>query len=335
MREKMKRIAIFDTALGSSNLGDEIIMDAVMRNMGELFESHFSLRLATHVRNFSLAQMLRRNSKVSYFVNADWKFICGTNLIAQNRIGKVNAQWQLCPSNLPVYRNCVLIGAGTTGSTEKLDPYARFLYGRVLSREIIHSVRDELTRSIVESLGCRAVNTGCPSLWELTPERCARIPAGKGERCAVSVSGYRDQTDAAGDAAMLDIVLRNYREVRAWIQTTEDEGYLALLEKRLGIPPLPRLCSLEAFRGFLRGGRTDYVGTRLHGGIFAMQNGCRSLIISIDHRAEGFRETNHIPSLRRRDVESELEGRINSEFATEIQIDSRAVAGFKSQFVGR
>ena len=105
----MKNIAIFDTALASSNVGDEIIMDAVSRHMERVFEEHFSLRLATHVNNFSCKQMLHRNSKIRYFQNADWKFICGTNLIAQNRLGKINSQWQLYPSNLSVYKNCILI----------------------------------------------------------------------------------------------------------------------------------------------------------------------------------------------------------------------------------
>ena len=330
----MKRIAIFDTALGTSNLGDEIIFEEVRRNMGSIFDSHFSLRLATHVNNFSVWQMLRRNSKIRFFQEADWKFICGTNLIAQTRIGKINSQWQLTPSNLSIYKNCVLIGAGTTEDKETLDPYARFLYRSVLSKKFIHSVRDELTRGIVESLGCRAVNTGCPTLWDLTPERCSGIPAGKGDSCVVSVSGYGNQTDEERDSMMLGIVTGSYGNVRAWIQTTEDDGYLTRLEKRLGIPPLYRIYSLSAFREVLLSGRTDYVGTRLHGGIFAMRNGCRSLIISIDHRADGLRETNNIPALSRKDIGSQLERLINSSFTTDIHLNVDAIAKFKSQFSG-
>ena len=78
----------------------------------------------------------------------------------------------------------------------------------------------------------------------------------------------------------------------------------------------------------------DYVGTRLHGGVFAMQNFCRSLIISIDHRAEGFHKTNNLPILRREEIPDRLESLINSEFATEIILNSEAIAEFKSQFSG-
>ena len=330
----MKKIALFDTALGSSNLGDEIIFDAAKRNMQEVLDGHFSLRLATHVNNFSMKQMLHRNSKIRYFQEADWKFVCGTNLLAQTRWGKINSQWQLYPSNLSIYRNCVLIGAGTTEKTEKPDFYARLLYGKVLSREYVHSVRDELTRRIVESLGCKAVNTGCPTLWELTPEHCSAIPAGKSGSCIVSVSGYRHQTDPRRDAAMLRIVRRNYDHVLAWIQTTDDREYLHYLEASLGMEPLPGIYSLNALRKVLQSGNVDYVGTRLHGGIFAMQNYCRSVIIGIDHRADGFLETNNLPVIPRRNVELELEDRINSRFATEIRIDSGAIELFKSQFIG-
>lgn len=325
----MKNIAIFDTALGTSNVGDEVILDAINRNMRDVFDAHFSLRLATHVNNFSMKQMLHRNGKIRYFQEADWKFVCGTNLIAQTRLGKINSQWQLYPSNLSVYKNCILIGAGTTEQTEKLDAYAKYLYGKVLSKQYIHSVRDELTKRIVESLGCKAINTGCPTLWELTPEHCRKIPAGKADRCILSVSGYKPQQDVKRDGAMIDILRRNYGTLWAWIQTTDDEKYL----DSLGGQDIGRVYSLGMFRDLLREGNVDYVGTRLHGGVFAMQNFARSLIVSIDHRAEGFHETNNLPIIRREEVPELLEERIRSPFATEMVIDSEAIAAFKSQFV--
>ncbi len=330
----MKNIAIFDTALGTSNVGDEIILDAINRNMKDVFDSHFSLRLATHVNNFSMKQILHRNSKIRYFQNADWKFICGTNLIAQTRFGKINSQWQLYPSNLSIYKNCVLVGAGTTEQRESLDFYAKYIYGRVLSKEYVHSVRDELTKRIVELLGCKAVNTGCPTLWELTPEHCAGIPTGKADNCVISVSGYRNQRDEKRDTVMLRIVKRNYGKVWAWIQTTDDEKYLSELEKTIGMEPVTRIYSLGKFREVLTGSNVDYIGTRLHGGVFALQNYCRSIVISIDHRADGFYETNNLPILPRRNVEGELEDRINSTFSTDIRINSEAIAEFKSQFTG-
>lgn len=325
----MKNIAIFDTALGTSNVGDEIILDSIYHNMSDVFSHGFSLRLATHVNNFSWLQMLRNNGKVHFFRNADWKFVCGTNLIAQTRVGKINPQWQLYLSNLPIYRNCVLIGVGTTKRTERLDFLASYLYRRVLSKQYLHSVRDELTKNIVESLGCKAINTGCPTLWNLTEEHCRKIPRGKADACIFSVSGYKDQIDRKQDQKMLDILCLNYDTLFAWIQTTDDESYLDSLTVKKSVK---KIYSLSKYRELLQGGNVDYVGTRLHGGVFALQNGCRSIIISIDHRADGFHETNNLPILKRREIDS-LDGMINSNWSTEIKIDESAVKAFKSQFV--
>lgn len=325
----MKNITVFDTALGTSNVGDEIILDAINRNMADVFSQGIALRLATHVNNFSGLQMLRNNKKVQFFRNSDWKFVCGTNLIAQTRVGKINSQWQLHFSNLPIYRNCILIGAGTTKRTERLDFLASYLYGQVLSKQYIHSVRDDLTKKIVESLGCRAVNTGCPTLWNLTEKHCRKIPTGKATSCVLSVSGYEEQIDPKRDQEMLDILHANYGTLFAWIQTTEDEVYLNSLK---GSDEVTRIYSLSEYRKVLQCSNVDYVGTRLHGGVFALQNGCRSIIISIDHRADGFHETNHLPILKRKEISS-LDGMINSDWSTEIKIEEEAIKTFKSQFV--
>lgn len=335
----MKKVVICDTALASSNVGDEIIFDSICNGMSDVFEENFSLRLATHVNNFSakqvahsyVKQFLHKETKIKYFQQADWKFVCGTNLIAQKRLFKINTQWKLYPSNLSIYKNCILIGVGTYGSSDKFDWYGRYIYNKVLSRQYAHSVRDELTKKLIESLGRRAINTGCPTLWSLTPEHCRRIPVGKADNCIISVSGYKPQTAPENDAKMIEIVRKNYRDVRVWIQTTEDEYYLDRLP---GGSDLKRIYSLKRYRQALQEGNVDYVGTRLHGGVFAMQNFCRSLIISIDHRAEGFHKTNNLPILRREEIPDRLESLINSEFATEIILNSEAIAEFKSQFSG-
>lgn len=324
----MKKIVIFDTALGTSNNGDEIIMESIHNEFKELIDNNFSLRLATHVNNFSLLQMCRNNGKINYFKNADYKFIFGTNLIAQKRIGKVNSQWQLKLSNIPIYEGCILVGAGCTFGGSKVDLLAKKLYKKVLSGKYYHSVRDEQTKKIVESLGVKAINTGCPTLWCFTPEFCEEIPVNKAEECIITVSGYADQFDIQMDQKMIDIVKSNYKKVYCYIQTTEDEKYLKTLKNTENI-----ICvySLNKYKEILNTKDIDYVGTRLHGGIYAMQNKCRSIIISIDHRARGFYETNNIPILERNEMEK-LDDMINSKFKTEIRINQKAIDRFKNQF---
>ena len=325
----MKKLVLFDTALGSGNLGDEIIYEAVRESMRDVTDPCFTLRLATHVPNFSVLQLLRPNQKIRFFQDADLKLICGTNLLAQERVARPRSQWALYPSNLSLYRNSVLVGVGTTGSGGTLSPAAKWLYRKILSDRYAHSVRDELTREIVESLGLKAYNTGCPTLWDLTPEACERIPRRKAGSCIVSVSGFDAQADREKDAGMLEIVSRNYKKVWAWIQTVRDEEYLASLP---GSERFPRLCSLSRFREVLLQGDADYVGTRLHGGIFALRHGCRAIVISIDHRAEGMHQANNLPVVKRDAVETELEERIHGTWATEIVINGPEIQAFKDQF---
>lgn len=326
----MKKIVIFDTALGTSNVGDEIILDSIEQSMDYLFDNNFAVRLATHVNNFSNLQMLRNAPKVRFFKNADLKFVCGTNLISQKRIGKVNSQWQLKMSNLPIYKDCILVGAGATTGDTKLDFLARCLYRNVLSSKYTHSVRDEQSKQLIESLGLRAINTGCPTLWKLTPDHCRQIPKKKGQKCILSVSGYKEQRDAVNDQLMIDVLKANYPDLTAWIQTTEDEAYLSALH---GTEKIKRIYSLRQYQKTLCEGDVDYVGTRLHGGVFALQNYRRSIIISIDHRAEGFHESNNLPIVRRREISSHLDNIINSSWPTEIEIDLEAIEKFKGQFI--
>lgn len=321
---------IFDTAICTSNLGDEIILDAICRNMKEVFDNNFMLRLSTHSSNFSFMQMMRNNKKINYCLNAEYKFVCGTNLISQKRVGKINTQWQIHPYEIPIFRNSILVGAGTTDGSEKVDFYAKYLYKKVLSDKYMHSVRDELTKRVIESLGFKAINTGCPTLWELTPEHCREIKRSKSENCIITVSGYADQKDASADQVFVDIVKKNYNKIYAWIQTTEDEKYLYSLK---GTENIEKIYSLSKYREILRNGNVDYIGTRLHGGVFAMQNKVRSVVISIDHRAEGFHEKNNIPIIRRKNVEINLEKMIYSDFETKIINDYDAINKFKSQFI--
>ena len=326
----MKNLVIFDTAVGSTNLGDDIILDSIYENMDYLFSNNFALRFGTHITNFTFAQMLRNNGKVKYCKDADLKFICGTNLLSQKMLGMVNAQWQLHLSSIPIYKGCVMIGVGATDGGEKVDIYAQRLYKSVLSKQYVHSVRDEQSRKIVESLGLKAINTGCPTLWQLTPEHCEGISVKKAENAIFTVSGYEAQRDSEIDAQMISILERQYKKLWCWIQTSQDRDYLYELVGEN--TKINCIYSLSEFRKILREENVDYIGTRLHGGVFALQNSVRSLVISIDHRARGFHEKNNLPIMERKDVPNKLESWINADNKTKIWIDEKAIGEFKAQF---
>ena len=91
--------------------------------------------------------------------------------------------------------------------------------------------------------------------------------------------------------------------------------------------------NLESFRNLLIEEQPDYIGTRLHGGIFAMQNFCRTIIISIDNRAKDMDITYNLKCIDRNKIKKELCERINSEIITDIHLDEERIMSWKKQFL--
>ena len=325
----MNRIVEFDTAIGTSNLGDEIILQSLRREMGFLFDRSFVIRFGTHIENFPWSMFIQDNPKLRFSAQADYKFVMGTNLLSRN-LKKTRKQWMVCGKNSWLYENCILAGVGTTMSEGEPTAYSRKIYQRILRKDLIHSVRDEESKRLLEDLGVQAINTGCPTLWALTPEHCASIPKKKADRVVFSLSGYADQRDRSQDQRILDILREQYTQLYYWVQTTRDEEYLESFDET---GQIPRISSLAQYSQLLEEGNIDYVGTRLHGGIYALQHGVRSIIIAIDHRARGFNESNHVPVCERMDVEWKLADMINSEWETSIQLNTEAIETWKNQFL--
>lgn len=257
---------------------------------------------------------------------ANYKFVAGTNCLTDDL--KKHPQWVINKFNKKLYKDCILVGVGRISDYEMPTNYSQKIYKDILSKNFKHSVRDEGTKMVLERMGLKAINTGCPTLWGFTPEKCAKIPKKKAKNAIISVSGYNEQRNEEKDQQMIDIVNKNYDTVYAWIQTAVDEDYLMHFK---GVKNIKCIYSLNKFKETILLDNVDYIGTRLHGGIFAMQNECRSIIISIDERARGFHQTNNIPILER-DKMDELENLINSEFETKIKINQEEINEFIKQF---
>lgn len=324
----MKKTIIFDTAIGTSNIGDIVILESLETQLEDLLKQCFVVRYATHLKNFNFLTYLRLRAKRRYADECDYKFIMGTNLLSYD-IFNTRRQWQIGLLTWPLYKNVVVAGVGTTQGRRRLTAYSKWIYKRILSKKYIHSVRDEESRELLESIGIRAINTGCPTLWKLTPEFCSQIPTEKASQCAFSLSGFKDQLDREKDGEMLKILKQNYKTLYFWCQTTEDEKYLDSFPDTKDIP---RIYNLDVFGALLDKGDIDYIGTRLHGGIFALQHKVRSIIISIDHRAAGFHDTNNIVCLKREEIDK-LDAMLNSTIRTEIVLKQENIDRWKAQFI--
>ena len=84
---------------------------------------------------------------------------------------------------------------------------------------------------------------------------------------------------------MIDIIKSNYSEIYFWPQCLEDIDYFKQLDRSNSSVHL-LAPNIDAYENILLAGDIDYIGNRLHGGIYALQHAVRSIIISIDYRAE-------------------------------------------------
>lgn len=322
----MKNIVLFDTAVGTTNKGDDIIMESAICGLEPVLRGNYVVNIPTHITPFSWFQT-KIWWKAKWVQNADLKFICGTNLLAKSLrypLNDLNVNlWNCGPLS-----NSILVGVGNSLLDKSIDGYTRLLYKKVLSHDFIHSTRDVETKTMLEELGFKAVVTGCPTLWSLTPEHCAQIPEKKSSRVIFTLTGV--QRDPVRDQQMVDVLQRNYKEVYFYDQTIWDMDYYLSLKNTDGIKIIGS--SLSEYGAVLDSGDIEYVGTRLHGGVFAMQHKVRSLIVNIDNRARNMSKVNNFNIIERDNID-ELETKINSAFETNVKMDYELLNQWLSQFM--
>lgn len=319
-------VVLFDTSYGTSNQGDFIINEAISDQMKSMLDRHFVVRYPTHTPLLHIFQNFRSNYVRTNTSRAQVKFICGTNILASNLLRRTPG-WNINILTANLYRGSVTIGCGTDSHGAPSNHYTRRLYREVLSNDHVHSVRDLAAQSFVESLGLRAINTGCPTTWGLTPEHCREIPERPASRVLFTLTDYARNPKL--DRALVAILRKHYRSVLFWVQGTTDLEYISSLEVGDDISVVAP--NLEALREELLAGDIDYVGTRLHAGIFAMQHRIRSIILAVDNRARDMRDSANIYVIERADLSS-VENAITSAFSTRVTLDVDAIGSWKAQF---
>ena len=314
-------IVRFDTSIGTENLGDCIIMHYCSRVLDELFPHHQKIDISTHL--MPDGQQEREAARHKY------KFVCGTNLLTS----QIEHHWRwILPDGIRRklhYCNTLLLGVGWGEYQGPCSDYSRTVYNVVLNHSMLHSVRDQYTLEKLEGAGIRnVINTGCPTTWALTPEFCKDIPTRKAKDVVTTITDYR--RDPEHDNEMLRILSRNYDHIYLWLQGRQDESYLSTLDVPHNLTTIP--ASLEAYEQVLARGGVDYVGTRLHAGIHALNYKIRSIILAVDNRATEMGRDVALPVIQRDAVSRELEAYIQSEFATGIRIKQENIDRFKAQF---
>jgi len=321
----MKNILLLDTSVASDNKGDDIIMECCRKELDFLLRGNFECSLPTHVSPFHWYQVWRNSIRLRSYSDCELKFIGGSNILCKDLLTHY-PQWNINWFNCKPLIGSIGVGVGA-GAGEHTNWYTRKMYQRILSHDYYHSVRDERTKEFVESLGLKAINTGCVTMWMLTPEFCKTIPTNKSQRAVFTLT-KRGNCDES-DQFLINTLNENYHEVFFWPQGIEDYGYFHKFTNIDNIKILP--ANKDAYDEFLTNNDTDYVGTRLHGGIYAMRHGRRAIIIAIDERAREINKSNHLNCIDLNYL-AELPGYINSGFETRVKMDFAAISRWKNQF---
>ena len=309
---------LLDTSMDSDNAGDGIIMENCLRQLSDCIDVTNLGHVPTH--------RVPTGKEKQQLCAAGRKILCGTNILS----GRMRhyGLWKL-GSDVSAYCETILLGVGFDSKDMTFDSYTKQLLRTILSTKGIHSVRDSFSERKLKAMGITNVlNTGCPTMWNLTPEHCAAIPTEKAANVICTLTDYC--RDAANDKAMLDILLENYEKVWLWLQGRNDLAYI----RELGYEDKVELVesSLESYDAVLAIDDLDYVGTRLHAGIRALSKGRRSLIISIDNRAECISADTGLPVIHRENVPAALKRWITGNAGTNINLPWDHIQTFKNQF---
>ena len=320
----VKNISVFDTSIATQNVGDEIIMDAVYHELNEVFNEAMFLKIPSHeVIGISSLSLIR---------HSEFGIVGGSNILSSS-MNKYK-QWKISLLQSFLIKNkALLLGVGWRNYQEKPNLITRKLLKNLLNREYLHSVRDSYTEKKLKEEGFQnVINTSCPTMWQLTPEHCAQIPSQKSDTVIFTLTDY--SKDQVSDTFLVNALLTNYKEVYYWVQSRKDLIYLNELVTDTNrikiIAP-----SLKASTDFLESNDCDYVGTRLHGGIRALQFKKRAIIVGVDNRAIEKKKDFNLNVIERKDLKNNLEGMINTEFETKINIPMENIEKWKSQFISK
>lgn len=315
-------INLLDTSVSTDNLGDLIIADSIQKELRFLLEKVYVTNTTTHDSIGSIARKKLSKSNIS--------LLLGTNVLSSKYKFFKRDMWDLSGKDIKALENkVVLCGVGWRKYRKHFDWLQKRRYQKVLSSDFLHSVRDRYSFERLEECGVKnVINTSCPTLWSLTPERVKLLPENKSEKVVFTVTRHKK---SPGDIKMVETILKNYEEVYFWPQQITDLDYLKKIKPDISglkiVPP-----SLMAYDKFLEENDVDYVGNRLHGGIRALQKGKRSIIIAIDNRAKEISKDIKLPVINRDDI-SDLQEMINSKINYELKLPHEEIQKWKDQFL--
>lgn len=314
-------LSVLDSSIAAYNIGNRIIMDAVFFNLSEMFPSDFIIPLPM--------EDIKKNSR-RYNELSEITFVGGTNVLNCDILSY--RQWDLDLHNIMVLKRLVLMGVGWWKYENRpVTKYTKWALSRILSKDYVHSVRDSYTQQRLSEIGIKSINTGCPTLWKITPDEIEILNSKKKQKnVVIAITDY--DRDVCRDKALINICSKCYDKVFLFVQGIGDFNYLKSISTNVDLEVI--YPQISKYNDVLRHGECDYVGTRLHAGIRALQMGVRSFIIAIDNRSIEMGKDFGLPIIAE-DKILELNDIINSNYNLSLNIPYNNINEWKSQFIRR
>lgn len=318
--ELYNKIGILNPSIGTSNLGDLIIYDSVYKILRELFPDDMMINFPTQIHTTFDAMSLMSEQNLM--------FVSGTNLLSSNLESRY--QWKIHKGHKKFLKNkVVLFGCGWWQYQDEINKYSKDIYKTILNSNFIHSARDQYTVDKFKEIGINNVlNTSCPTLWEISPSKCELIPRKRGEEVVTTLTFYHKNSIL--DFQMLDTLSKKYKKVYLWIQGMNDVYYFNDIASKLNNVEL-LAPTIEAYNEILKRPNIDYIGTRLHAGVRALQNNVRTLILAVDNRAYEIGKDVNLNVIKRENVQ-EISYFIDNEYVTDIKLPVDNIARWKESF---
>lgn len=318
----MKHVLMINPAISTTNIGDEIISESIKNQLSCVLKDSFVIDISSHLPLSSFYS--------TAIGNCDYKFVCGSNLL-MGRLNRKFKQWHIGYKDADFLSGVITVGVGWWQYNDEPNLYTRKLYQKIFNKTYIHSVRDEYTVQMLKKVGITNVlNTSCATMWDLTPEHCRKIPEVKSDSVVFTLTDYNK--DIQADQRLIDILTENYSNVYFWPQGVGDFAYFNTLKHSDNISVITP--NLKSYDTFLENEDVDYIGTRLHGGIKALQKKKRTIIISIDNRAEEKEKDFNLVCVARYDFDK-MNEMINGRWKTNIRIPLENISRWRSQFENR
>lgn len=311
--------AILDTSIDSKNAGDSIIMHYANEQLSTIWPGDDFVRASVHSLREQDSTILDNTAKI----------LCGTNAIP------VSVD-RFMPIALPkdpsvYYKSVVLLAVGLSmpKHTKNFTTITARLLRSILADDCLHSVRDSHTEKLLQGIGItNVVNTSCVTMWNLTEKFCSKLPINKSKDVLTTITDYCFSPE--DDKFMLETLKAHYRHVYLWLQGSQDFEKF----KSLGIDGINLIFGgYQGMVDFCTDNEDyDYFGTRLHCGIYCLNHGIRSMVVSVDNRAEDIERDTNLPVVKRSNLRKKMESLIEEDRTTDIHIPEDNIKIWKSQF---